>query len=149
MNRSISATALVLALLGAIACNAPAVTPLPTATAAPVTPSIVTPAALRGTWTAEVRGTSASAGVWKLLISDSNFALQNPIGGDPFTLDPTAVTETSVVFPPGEDCPDQTTVTEGRYSMTLRGNTLTFTLISDSCGDRSATLTTTPWSRGS
>jgi hypothetical protein len=141
MKRSGALVALILAAVAVAACNAPAATRLPTSA------SIETPAALRGTWTADVRGTSASSGAWKLTITDTNFALQNPVGGDPFTLDPTAVTETSVAFPADEGCPDQTTVTEGRYTMALTGNTLVFTLVSDSCGDRSATLTTTPWVR--
>ena len=145
--------ALLLVTLIAAGCNATGVAPLPTPTAIPVAaptiaaPAVTTPVALRGTWTADVEGTSASSGAWKLIISDSNLALQNPIGGEPFTLDPTTFTETSVVFPAGADCPDQTVVTPGTYTVALNGETLVFKLVSDSCGDRSATLVTAPWTR--
>lgn len=139
---------LLLVALIAAGCNATGLAPLPTPTAPPsAAPAVTTPVALRGTWTADVRGTSASSGAWKLIISDSNLALQNPIGGEPFTLDPVAFTETSIVFPAAADCPDQTSVTPGTYSIALRGDSLVFTLGSDSCGDRSATLVTAPWTR--
>ena len=142
MKRALALIALLLTTFAVAACNASAATPMPTAT-----PPLATPEALRGTWTADVTGTSASSGAWKLTISDTNFSLQNPIGGDPFTLDPTAVSETAVVFPASTDCPDQATVTEGTYTIALAGDTLVFTLGSDSCGDRAATLTSTPWKR--
>ena len=146
------ATLLVMVLI-ATGCNATGVAPLPTATSTPVATAttapaaITTPAALRGTWSAAVVGTSASSGVWKLIVSDSNVALQNPIGGEAFTLDPTVFTETSLVFPAASDCPDQTVVTPGTYKLALTGDALVITLVSDSCGDRSATLVTTPWKR--
>jgi hypothetical protein len=137
----------------AVACNATGATPIPTQTAPPpsisatAAPSISTPADLRGTWTADVQGTTASSGIWKLEISASNMSLQNPVGGEPFTLDPTSMTGTSLVLPAGEDCPDQTVVTPGTYTLALTGDSLVITLVSDSCGDRSGVLAAVPWTR--
>jgi len=148
MTRSLAA-ALILVATMAASCGATGVTPLPTATIAVTSAPVTTPASLRGTWTSDVVGTTASSGKWMLLISDSNVALQNPVGGDPFTLDPTSMSETSIVFPAAADCPDQKSVTEGQYTIALTGDTLVFTLVNDSCGDRSATLTTAPWRRKS
>ena len=139
--------------LAVAACNATGATPIPTRatppTAAPATtaPSISTPPALRGTWTAEVNGTSASSGLWTLAITETNVSLQNPVGGEPFTLDPVSMTATSLVLPAASDCPDQSVVTAGTYTLALAGDRLVITLVSDSCGDRSATLTTSPWVR--
>src|SRR5215210_1449656 len=91
---------LALALLAA-GCNATGATQRPVqATLAPPTqaptqgPLLTTPAALRGPWTADIAGTTASSGHWTLLLTESNLSLQNPVGGDPFTLDPVSFTET-------------------------------------------------------
>lgn len=149
---SFLAAALTLAAAG---CSATAATPIPTRTPTPTTapvtaaPVISTPAALRGTWSAEVRGTTASSGVWVMTISESNISLQNPIGGEPFTLDPSAMTTTSLVLPAASDCPDQSVVTPGTYTLALTGDSLVITLVSDSCGDRIGTLVTSPWTRKS
>jgi hypothetical protein len=154
MRRARARTALLFCTVSGAACNATGVAPLPTraptATPAPAATAgavVNVPAALRGTWTADVQGTTASSGLWTLTISDSNLALTNPVGGDPFTLDPTSITEDSLVLPAGADCPDQTTVTPGSYGLALEGDTLTITLVSDSCGDRSGVLASAPWTR--
>lgn len=153
MKPPLSRTALLLATVVAVGCNATGVAPLPRATPVLTTsptsamPAITTPTALRGTWTAEVTGTTASSGVWTLRVSESNLSLQNPVGGDPFTLDPTSFTPTSIVFPPASDCPDQSVATPGTYGLVLSGDALTITLVSDSCGDRSAVLVSGSWSR--
>ena len=137
----------------AAACNATGVPPLPKPTTLPTTgpvsagPAISTPAAIRGTWTAEVVGTTASSGVWILDVSETNLSLQNPIGGEPFTLDPSSMTSTSLVLPASSDCPDQSVLTTGTYTLALSGDTLTIGLVSDSCGDRAAVLSTRPWTR--
>jgi hypothetical protein len=150
------AAGLLLTIAIAAACNATGAKPLPTATAIPVTtaapaatplPAITTPADLRGTWTADVEGTTASSGIWTLNISASNLTLQNPVGGDLFSLGPTAISETSLVLAADSGCPDQTSVTEGTYTLKLNGDSLVITLVSDSCGDRSATLVSAPWTR--
>jgi hypothetical protein len=142
--------------LATTACNATGAKPLPTATTTPVTtaappatplPAITTPVDLRGTWTADVEGTTASSGIWRLEISSSNMTLQNPVGGDLFSLGPIAVSETSMVLAADSGCPDQTTVTDGTYTLKLTGNSLVITLVSDSCGDRSATLVASAWTR--
>ena len=139
------------ALLALGACNAVAGTPYattapPSSTVAPSGAPVVVPAALLGTWTADVQGTTASSGTWTLVVAANNLTLHNPVGGDPFTLDPIAITTTSMVLPADSGCPDQTTVTSGTYTLTLTGNTLVITG-SDSCGDRRAVLTTAPWLR--
>ena len=105
------------------------------------------PAALQGTWTATVTGTTASSGIWTLTITGTDMVFTNPVGGDPFSIGPTAVTETSLTLVADSGCPDQTTVTPGIYALKVQGSTLTVTLLSDSCGDRAATLTTSPWTR--
>lgn len=154
-TRSTSIIWLVLAI-SAAACNATGVPPLPTATAVPVatraTPStpapvVVVPEDLRGTWAANVQGTTASSGLWTLEISSSNLMLQNPVGGDLFSLGPTLVSETSLVLAADAECPDQATVTAGTYTLALTGDSLRITLVSDSCGDRSGVLVAGPWTR--
>jgi hypothetical protein len=151
-----SAPALLLTVVIAAACNATGATPLPAATAAPVATAaaaatpyspITTPLDLRGTWTADVRGTTASSGTWTLRISTSNLQLQNPVGGDFFSLDATAISETSLVLAASSDCADQATVTVGTYTLALTGDSLKITLVGDSCGDRSGVLVTAPWTR--
>ena len=138
------------ALLALGACNAVAGTPYaatPASTAGQASAAgRVVPEALRGTWTADVRGTTASSGTWTLLISESNLALGNPIGGDPFTLDPVSISATAMVLPADAGCPDQSVVTPGTYTLAISGDTVRITG-SDSCGDRRAVLTTGPWTR--
>lgn len=64
-----------------------------------------------------------------------------------FSVDPSALTESQLTVRPGADCPDQSTVTDGVYAISLTGSTLTFTADHDSCGDRKATLASSPWTR--
>jgi hypothetical protein len=111
------------------------------------TPRGLVPDAMRGTWTADIENTTASSGVWTLVVNGSDLTLQNPIGGNPFSIDPTAVTTTTLSVAASADCPDQSVVTPGTYSISLQGDTLRFTLTSDSCGDRSAVLTGGTWTR--
>jgi hypothetical protein len=118
----------------------------PTAIAS-LAPPVVVPAALRGTYTAAVNGTTASSGTWTMEMTASDILLTNPIGGDAFSVDPSAVSETSLTVRPSSDCPDQATITDGQYTMSLSGATLTITALHDSCGDRKATLSTTAWTR--
>ncbi|MEO8272696.1 MAG: hypothetical protein ABI620_01350, partial [Chloroflexota bacterium] len=119
------APATLLLVLAAAACNATGVPALPTPTAVPIstpftpasaTPVVVTPVNMRGTWTADVQGTTASSGIWTLEISSSNMTLQNPVGGDLFSIGPISVSETSLVLAADSGCPDQATVTDGTYS---------------------------------
>jgi hypothetical protein len=145
--------ALALLVVVAAACNATGATPIPTRAAttthAPVTaaPVVVTPEALRGTWTADVQGTTASSGIWTMEISSSNVTLQNPASGDLFSLGPTFVSETSLVLGADPDCPDQATVTPGTYTLALAATSLVISVVSDSCGDRTGVLVASPWTR--
>lgn len=141
-----------IAALAISGCSAGGSSPAALATAVPTTPAtaappVVVPTALRGTYTASISGTTASSGTWTLEITASDLLLTNPNGGDPFSVDPSAVTESQLTVRPGADCPDQSTVTDGVYAISLTGATLTFTADHDSCGDRKATLATAPWTR--
>lgn len=159
MKRNLVTTTFMLVALAAAGCNATGATPSPApATPPPATPppatqaaspatAITTPAALRGTWTAEITGTTSSSGLWTMVISESNLSLQNPIGGEPFTLNPSSMSETAMVLPAESDCPDQSTVTPGTYALALAGDKLTITVKSDSCLDRSGVLSTQTWTK--
>lgn len=156
MTRLFALPIVAVVALVATACNAtgatrmpaPTITPVPTLSAAATPlPSITTPAGLRGTWTADVEGTTASSGVWTLEISSSDLTLQNPRGGDPFSVGPIAISEASLVLAADSGCPDQATVTTGTYTLALTGDSLVITLVGDSCGDRSAVLVAGPWTR--
>ena len=125
----------------------PSASATPVARSSPAPTNYFVPAALQGTWTATVTGTTASSGIWTLTITGTDMVFTNPVGGDPFSIGPTAVTETSLTLVADSGCPDQTTVTPGIYALKVPGSTLTVTLLSDSCGDRAATLTTSPWTR--
>jgi hypothetical protein len=110
---------------------------------------VAVPQSLQGTWAALVSGTTASSGAWLLKVTADNLALHNPVGAadDFFTLDPVSIDGTHMVLPADGGCPDQATVTEGSYTLALSGSTLTFTLVADSCVDRSGVLTKGPWTR--
>jgi hypothetical protein len=105
---------------------------------------LVVPASLIGTYEASVVGTTASSGIWKLEIKPWDLLLTNPVGGDAFSIDPVTVDATQMTLRSSSDCEDQT---DGQYTISLKGTQLTFTAIRDGCGDRKATLTTTPWTR--
>lgn len=115
-----------------------------TAGADSTTFGLVVPASLLGTYEAAVIGTTASSGIWKLEIKPWDLLLTNPIGGDPFSIDPVAIDATQMTLRSSSDCEDQT---DGRYTISIKGTQLTFTATRDGCGDRKATLTTTPWTR--
>ena len=155
MTQRLATISLLLAM-AATACNATGAPPLATPTSVPVStartpataaPVVVTPMDMRGTWTANVQGTTASSGIWMMEISSSNMTLQNPIGGDLFSIGPSFVSETLLMLAADAGCPDQVTVTPGNYTLALSGNTLRITLVSDSCGDRSGVLVASPWTR--
>jgi hypothetical protein len=109
--------------------------------------SATTPPDLRGTYTADIEGTTATSGVWTLVITETDVLITNPNSNEPFSVDPHEVTETRLLVVPSADCPDQSTVTDGEYVISLQGDKLTFTAVHDSCGDRKATLSTSPWTR--
>jgi hypothetical protein len=147
--------ALIALSLALLACNATGATQIPVTTAGPTVSTTVAtaaeplsaPAVLRGRWTANVQGTTAASGLWTMTISEGNVTLQNPVNGDLFSLGPTAISETKLVLAADPYCPDQSQATEGTYVLALSGTTLTITLVSDSCGDRSAVLVSAPWTK--
>jgi len=119
----------------------------PVGSASPAAPLAI-PAAVQGLWTAKVSGTSASSGAWKMRITKDDITLHNPVSTDPndyFSMGPSGFDATTLTLTPSSDCPDQATVTEGHYTWKLAGGTLTFTLVSDSCTDRSGVLTASSW----
>ncbi len=129
----------------AAAAGPPASTAAPSASAGP---KIAIATRLQGTWTSDVQNTTATSGLWTLKIDAANAYLKNPqAGADFFSIDPTSFDAGAMVLPAAADCPDQATVTEGRYTYVLAGDVLTFTLVADSCGDRSGTLVAGPWAR--
>ena len=138
--------AIIALAFAATGCNATGATPTRPAPVTPA-PAVSTPTALRGAWTADVQGTTASSGLWTMTVSESNVLLQNPVNGDLFSIRPTSVTATSMVLAADADCPDQASVTPGTYTLALSGDTLTITLVSDSCVDRSGVLASGPWTR--
>lgn len=120
----------------------------PVAASASVEPSTVTvPEGLRGTWTAAVAGTTSTPGTWTLDITATDLRLTNPNSKDSFSIGPTKVTTSDLTVWADADCPDQTSVTDGTYRLSLKGDQLTFALIADSCGDRSSVLIAKPWTR--
>ena len=123
-----------------------AVEPTP-ATAVP-SPStvggLVVPSELRGSYRASVVGTTASEGAWKLDISASDLLLTNPIGGDPFSIDPTGIDATRMTLRSGQDCDAQR---DASYTIALEGSLLIVRALEDTCADRKAVLTTTSWTR--
>jgi hypothetical protein len=125
-----------------------ATTPVASAGAS-LTPSakLVTPGDLRGTYTADVEGTTASSGVWTLTITATDVLITNPGDTTPFSVDPTDLSESTLMVAASQDCPDQSSITGGEYSVSLQGATLTFKAVRDSCGDRKAVLSTVPWTR--
>ncbi len=117
------------------------------ATAASPVAAVSVPTPLIGIWTSDVQHTTATSGAWTLKAGPRNLSLRNPKGSDFFTLDPTLVSDHEIVVPASADCPDQTEVTEGRYTYVITGSELVITLVSDSCTDRSGTLTVAPWTK--
>ena len=149
---------LLLAATTVAACGRPAVQPPgvaavasgPAATASPTPlPTVSIPSELQGTWHAVVTGTTATSGDWTLKGTASDLLLKNPgaADNDYFSVEPIAITPTMLTLGADSGCPDQATVTEGSYTWALTGGRLVITLVSDSCGDRAATLTKTPWSK--
>lgn len=139
----------VVAVGGCAVKATPSPTPPPAATPAGPAASNTrtTPPDLRGTYTADIEGTTASSGIWTLTITETDVLITNPRSTEPFSVDPHEVTETKLVVLASQDCPDQSTVTDGEYTMKLEGDKLTFTALHDSCGDRKAVLATEPWTR--
>jgi len=163
MRRSTVVLLVLLAAISVAACSRPAVQPPAVAAAAsappatlsptplPATPlpSVAIPQELQGTWHAVVTGTTATSGTWTLKGTANDLLLKNPGATDTdyFSVEPIAITPTTLTLGADSGCPDQATVTEGSYTWALTNAQLVIKLVSDSCGDRAATLTKTPWSK--
>ena len=121
---------------GPVAASNERSSPVPTAPPATAVSSATTvsvPTTLIGIWTSDVQHTTATSGAWTLKAGPRNLSLRNPKGSDFFTLDPTLVSDREIVVPASADCPDQSEVTEGRYTYVITGSELVITLVSDSC----------------
>jgi hypothetical protein len=94
-------------------------------------------------------GAQLPLGRWHLTFIGHDAFLLNPAGGEAFDVgNPVRVSRGTVTFQPDPKCSTQSgTPTRGVYRYQRRAATLTFILISDSCDDRSAVLTSHPWRR--
>ena len=88
----------------------------------------------------------ATPGLWTLTIDSEDATLAGPEGRSP-PLAPTTLSETEMVLPPDPMCRNDGEPSEGVYDVELSGDSLEFTKVSDSCGDRAFTLTTYTWQR--
>ena len=114
------------------------------ATAAPPAVALQIPDELLGTWKADVTGTSASSGTWTLRITADDMELLNPIAtsdDEYFSINPKTISDTGLTLWEEPDCE------AAEYEWSIDGGSLTFEAIKDTCMDRPAVLTTTPWQR--
>lgn len=134
--------AIIIAALALVACAriGSASPSAPSATA--TRPAVSIPAALQGTWMANVSGTTASSGAWTLIITADDMQLKNPLGTESFSIHPLDVTDSSFGLGADADCP-----TDGSYSYSLSGDTLVITAVADSCSGRMGVMTTGEWTR--
>ena len=130
---------------------APTLTPAPQPTATALVSTapaaLAIPQALQGLWIASVTGTTATSGAWKLNVSATDMLLKNPIGGDEFSINPIAATDSTLTLAADPGCPDQATVGQGNYAYVLSADKLTIRAIDDTCGDRKGVLTQTSWTK--
>jgi len=133
------------------ASPAPTPTPAPQLTATALVsmapPALAIPQVLQGLWTASVSGTTATSGAWKLNVTTTDMLLQNPIGEDEFSINPIAATDSTLTLAADPGCPDQATVSQGKYTYVLSAGKLTISAIDDTCGDRRGVLTDTSWTK--
>ena len=95
----------------------------------------------------ETASGGAEPGVWTLTINSGDATLTGP-GGQTPPLAPTTLSETEMVVPPDPECPNNDGEPgEGVYKVELSDESLEFTKVSDTCGDRAFTLTTYTWER--
>lgn len=125
-------------------------TATPTATASPEATG-----PLDGTWTTVFSGTEQAvgaplpAGTWTLKFSAGGYksSLFDPNGAIFGTETAQSVTATTLVLPADPRCVGQVQATTGTYTYAISGSQLTFTEVSDSCGNRALNLTAHPWSK--
>jgi hypothetical protein len=89
----------------------------------------------------------ASPGRWTVTINAGDANFDGPDDRH-IPLMPTEISETRMIVPADPNCPNNDPVPgEGEYEMELSGDSLTFTKVSDPCGDRAFTLTIHTWQR--
>jgi hypothetical protein len=103
---------------------------------------------LLGTYESLVRanGFQTDSGQWDIRIDAQGVTFIKPNGSE---FSPGAVKEVTadeITFAADFGCPTQSgAAAEGRYRWRLQGTSLTFTEVSDSCGERANTLTQDQW----
>lgn len=129
-----------------------------TATATPTRPATTSPevtAPLDGTWTALFSGTEQAvgaplpAGTWTLKFSAGGYksTLLDPNGAVFAITTAQTVSATTLVLPADPHCVGQVQATAGTYTYVINGSQLTFTEVSDSCGNRALNLTAHAWTK--
>ena len=127
-----------------------------TATATPAAtaiPEATSP--LDGTWTTVFSGTEQAvgaplpAGTWTLKFSAGGYKslLFDPNGAVFSGATAQTVTATMLVLPADPHCVGQVQATTGTYTYVITGSQLTFTEVSDSCGNRALNMTAHPWTK--
>lgn len=124
-----------------------------TATATPAAASPEATGPLDGTWTTVFSGTEQAVGAplpvgtWTLKFSAAGYKqlLFDPSGAVFSAATAQTVTATTVVLPADPHCVGQVQATTGTYTYVISGSQLTFTEVSDSCGNRALNLTAHPW----
>ena len=95
----------------------------------------------------ETASGGAEPGVWTLTINSGDATLTGPSGQTP-PMAPTTLSEIEMVVPPDPECPNNDGEPgEGVYKVELSDESLEFTKVSDTCGDRAFTLTIHTWER--
>ena len=130
--------------------NGATATATPTATASPQATG-----PLDGTWTSLFSGTEQAvgrplpAGTWTLKFSAAGYKslLFDPNGAVFGGATAQTVTATTLVLPADPHCVGQVQATTGTYTYVISGSQLTFTEVSDSCGNRALNLTAHPWTK--
>jgi hypothetical protein len=107
------------------------------------------PEALRGRWHGIIAGPRVTPGDWAMEITNNEIIVTNPKGtvNDAFAVGVTDITGDHVTFWDDPECLPVGLDTEGTYTYALQDDSLVFTEIDDSCGDRLALLTGATWMR--
>jgi hypothetical protein len=113
------------------------------------------PQALQGTWTVVIRSTDRAAGgvygappgFWSMTFTACTLVVSPPTGHSLGAAAP-AITANRLSLPPDPTCTYQVgTPSQGIYTYTVTGSSLTFSLVSDSCPGRTVTFAAHPWQR--
>lgn len=131
---------------------APPPTSIAQATLAPATSSpcpAIVPAALQGTWTTVLTAADAAVappGTWTMTLTACSIQLQQGTHTPLARVTP-EVSGDRLTIPPDPTCANQISPASGVYGYTVAATTLTFTVVSDSCPGRVATMSAHPWQR--